>query len=85
MKSTNVYKAKISAQGQVTIPSEVRQKIGASKGSYIRFVVTDTNELAITSKLPIEKYFGKTNVLNGEEPVVAMRELRDHSARRLAP
>ena len=57
MENTQIYTVKISAQGQVTIPSSVRQKIGVKKGEYIRFYVAD-GELALTSKLPIEKYFG---------------------------
>ena len=82
MKSPYMYTAKISAQGQITVPSEVRKKIGAEKGQYVRFYL-DGDALALASTTPIEKYFGKVNILGGEDPVEFIRKLRDDSARRV--
>ena len=77
MKTTQIYKAKISAQGQITIPSEVRAKLGVEKGSYIRFYIDKNSNIAITTKLTVEKYFGKVDVLGEKDPEVVAREYRE--------
>jgi AbrB family looped-hinge helix DNA binding protein len=77
-----IYRAKISAQGQVTIPSAVRAQIGAEKGTYIRFYIDKNDSIAVTTEHPIDKYLGKLDILGGKDATRYIREMRDKSAER---
>ena len=74
------YAVKISAQGQVTLPAELRRKIKVQEGSYIVLsLAKDKKTLNINEKPPITKYFGALQnawTVDGDA-AQTVRKLRD--------
>ena len=51
--------AKISSKGQITIPLEVRRKLGLQPGDRIHFVLEKSGEVLLKArKRPLEDLFG---------------------------
>lgn len=74
-------RAKITSKGQVTIPQEVRRRLGLRKGDRIEFVVEDGVTIlrpARDGENPFEAYAGALGAFETREEVDAwLRELRD--------
>lgn len=74
------YTLRLSPQGQLTLPRELRNQLHLKPGSRIAVVVADDGSLRISSKLPIEKHFGTMpNVwtAKGQDAAKYTRELRN--------
>ncbi len=56
--NNSTYTLKISPQGQLTLPRDLRERLHVQTGSRIAVVVTDDGSLHISSDLPIAKHFG---------------------------
>lgn len=75
-----MYKIKITSKGQVTIPKEVREKMGIKSGDYIE--VRETKEgymiRKAVDKEKIEKYVGISNKEENSDKIV--KELRGNDS-----
>ena len=73
------YTLKVSPQEQLTLPRYLREQLHMHSGSRIAVVGTD-GYLQVSSKLPIEKYFGTMPNLwtaDGQDAAEYARELRN--------
>ena len=74
-------RATITSKGQVTIPKDVRQRLGLRKGDQIEFVVEDGVTFvrrARDEENPFEAYAGALGAFETKEEVHAwLRTLRD--------
>jgi AbrB family looped-hinge helix DNA binding protein len=74
------YTLKISPQGQLTLPKELREKLHVQAGSRISVTVADDGNLRISRDLSISKHFGKLAGAwtdSGQDAAVYVRDLRD--------
>ena len=72
--------AKVTSKGQVTIPKEIREKLGVHPGEDVGFDERD-NLLVISkviTKSPFDKWVGKLKHLQGQRSDDLVRETRGH-------
>lgn len=72
--------AKITSKGQVTIPKEIREKLGVHPGDDVGFEEKD-NLLIISkvvTKSPFDKWVGKLKHLEGRRSDDLVRKARGH-------
>ena len=72
--------AKVTSKGQVTIPKEIREKLGVHPGEDVGFEERD-NLLVISkvvTKSPFDKWVGKLKHLEGQRSDDLAREARGH-------
>jgi AbrB family looped-hinge helix DNA binding protein len=72
--------AKVTSKGQVTIPKEIREKLGVHPGEDVGFEERD-NLLIISkvvTKSPFDKWVGKLKHLEGQRSDDLVREARGH-------
>ena len=72
--------AKVTSKGQVTIPKEIREKLGVHPGEEVGFEERD-NLLVISkvvTKSPFDKWVGKLKRLEGQRSDDLVREARGH-------
>ena len=72
--------AKVTSKGQVTIPKEVRERLGVHPGENVGFEERD-NLLVISkvvTKSPFDKWVGKLKHLKGQRSDDLVREARGH-------
>lgn len=72
--------AKVTSKGQVTIPKEIREKLGVHPGEDVGFEERD-NLLVISkvvTKSPFDKWVGKLKNLEGQRSDDLVREARGH-------
>ena len=55
--------AKVTSQGQVTIPAEVRRRLDLEKGSLIAFVIDETGVRIEPARFTLESVFGSVPAL----------------------
>jgi len=72
--------AKVTSKGQVTIPKQVREKLGVHPGEEVGF---EENEgvifiKKIVTKSPFDKWVGKLKHLKGQRSDDLVRESRGH-------
>ncbi len=70
--------AKITSKGQVTIPQEVRERLGLQPGDEIEFV-EEAGAFRVVkrvSRSPFETYRGYLNHLAGKDPDALIEEMR---------
>ena len=71
----------ISSKGQITVPVEVRRRLGLKQGDRVEFVYEDGRTVlrpARTEKNPFTAYLGAFPAFSSREEIVAYyRELRD--------
>ena len=76
--------AKITSKGQVTIPKEIREKLGVHPGEDIGF--EEMNNLLVISKVvtksPFDKWVGRLKHLRGKRSDDLVKEARGHDNRR---
>lgn len=76
----------VSSKGQVTIPQEVRQRLGLQQGDKVEFVIENGVTIlrpARSSENPFVAYAGALGSFNGVEAVNAwVRDARDDDATR---
>ncbi len=70
--------AKVTSKGQVTIPKEIRERLGIRPGDELEFVeVKGTYQLRKhVSLAALEKYRGYLKDLAGKDPDELVREMR---------
>ena len=72
--------AKVTSKGQVTIPKEIREKLGVHPGEDVGFEEKDG--LLVVSKVvtrsPFDKWVGKLMHLEGQRSDDLVREARGH-------
>ena len=72
--------AKVTSKGQVTIPKEVRERLGVHPGEAVGF--EEKEGLLIVSKVitksPFDKWVGKLKHLEGQRSDDLVREDRGH-------
>jgi AbrB family looped-hinge helix DNA binding protein len=72
--------AKVTSKGQVTIPKEIREKLGVHPGEEVGFEERD-NLLVISkvvTKSPFDKWVGRLKHLKGQRSDDLLREARGH-------
>ncbi len=72
--------ARVTSKGQVTIPKEVRERLGVHPGEDIGFEERD-NMLVISkvvTKSPFDKWVGRLKHLKGQRSDDLVREARGH-------
>jgi AbrB family looped-hinge helix DNA binding protein len=72
--------AKVTSKGQVTIPKEIREKLGVHPGENVGFEERD-NLLVISkvvTKSPFDKWVGRLKHLEGQRSDDLVREVRGH-------
>ncbi len=72
--------AKVTSKGQVTIPKEIRERLGVHPGEDVGFEERDN--LLVISKVvtnsPFDKWVGKLKHLKGQRSDDLVREARGH-------
>ena len=72
--------AKVTSKGQVTIPKEIREKLGVHPGEDVGFEERDN--LLVISKVvtrsPFDKWVGKLKHLEGQRSDDLVKEARGH-------
>ena len=71
-------KTRITSKGQVTIPKEVRQRLGLRLGVELEFIEED-GVFRLRKRLPpdaLKKYRGHLENLVGQDPDELVREMR---------
>ena len=74
-------KSKISSKGQITLPIEIRQRLGVKEGDSVKFVVDKDGRTIV---LPVreegnefEKWLGVAKAPPGFDSVAWVRDMRD--------
>lgn len=72
--------AKVTSKGQVTIPKEVRERLGVHPGENLGF--EERGDLLVVSKVvtksPFDKWMGRLKHLKGQRSDDLVREARGH-------
>lgn len=78
--NNSTYTLKISPQGQLTLPRDLRDQLHVQPGSRIAVTVSSGGTLQISSELPIAKHFGSMAgawTAKGQDAADYTRELRN--------
>lgn len=74
----------ISSKGQITVPLEIRRRLGLKEGDRVEFVVEDERTIirpARAPENPFEKYAGALPAFHSKAEIDAwVRSLRDEDA-----
>ena len=72
--------ARVTSKGQVTIPKEVRQRLGVHAGEDIGFEEKEGNFVVrkVVTTSPFDKWAGKLKHLKGKRSEDLVREARGH-------
>ncbi len=75
---TSTYTAKLSSQGQITLPKAARDRLRVQPGNFISIKVVAKDALEISDELPIESAFGSlgTSLTGGQDAAAYTRTLR---------
>jgi antitoxin PrlF len=78
------YFSSISSKGQVTVPQEIRNRLGLSTGDRVEFAIEGERTVIRPSRPaanPFEKYAGILGTFPGGKPEINawLRDLRDDS------
>lgn len=73
----------ISSKGQITVPAEIRQRLGLKTGDHVEFVVEDDMTVirpARQASNPFEKFVGSLPAFESKAEINRwIRELREES------
>ena len=76
------YTSVLSTKGQITVPQEVRVRLGLKEGDRVEFVTEGEKTIirpARTSKNPFDAYVGALGGFKNKEEINAwLRDLRGH-------
>jgi AbrB family looped-hinge helix DNA binding protein len=78
--NNSTYSLKISPQGQLTLPRDLREKLHVKPGSRIAVSVARDGSLQLSDKLPITKHFGTLPgvwTTDGQDAAEYTRDLRN--------
>jgi antitoxin PrlF len=80
------YSSTISSKGQVTVPQEIRQRIGVSAGDRVEFVIEDGKTLIRPyrdAKNPFGRYRGALKAFGNRKEITSwISEMRDEGNNR---
>jgi antitoxin PrlF len=82
--------ATVTSQGQVTIPAEVRRKLGLSKRAKVTFLISDDRVELLAPRFTLESVFGSVEPLPNQsadfdrEIEEAMEDHADEVVRKMA-
>jgi len=82
------YTLKVSPQGQLTLPRNLRERLRVQPGSRITVSVTKDGSLRLSGKLPITKHFGTLPgawTAKGQDAAEYTRKLRNSMQPKLRP
>jgi len=74
-----MYRAKVTSKGQITVPKEIRDKLGIRQGDELVFRETAAGYL-IEKKVPespFDKHIGSLSHLEGSDPDTLVKEMRE--------
>ncbi len=74
------YTAKISPQGQITLPVSLRKQLNLETSQYVMLYIDSENKIKVSGELPIEKHFGTLKnawTKPGQDAAEYARKLRD--------
>jgi len=75
------YSSSISSKGQVTVPQQIRNRLGLTAGDRVEFVIEGERTVIRPARQianPFNKYKGALGAFRGKKAVNAwIRELRD--------
>jgi bifunctional DNA-binding transcriptional regulator/antitoxin component of YhaV-PrlF toxin-antitoxin module len=80
--STTQYAAKISSQGQITLPRAMRDQLAVVPGNFVTIRLVGRRELEVSDELPISQAFGSlggsqgNSITGGQDAVAYTRQLR---------
>jgi len=76
--------ARVTSKGQVTIPKEVRERLGVHPGENVGFEEKDGQLVVskVVTKSPFDKWVGKLKHLKGQRSDDLVKEARGHDNRR---
>jgi antitoxin PrlF len=78
----NVYASRVTSKGQITVPQEIRQRLGLREGDRIEFVAEDRRTIVRRAQVkenPFEEYVGALGGFpKGRRQINAwVRDMRD--------
>ncbi len=78
MHENTTFPVKVSSQGQITLPSQLRKQLDVQKGSTRLYISLYKNTLSVTNQPPINQYYGVLKP-GADQPSVTERlaELKD--------
>jgi AbrB family looped-hinge helix DNA binding protein len=81
---TKSYPVKISSQGQITLPKELRQKLGAIKGQTVYIGMKNQSSLQVDATPPIAKFRGALAPAPGQPSAAdIVQEIREKQREKL--
>ena len=81
MANETEYDTKLSAEGRVVIPAEVRRVLGVGPGGQVIFVVDGQKVHVVTPRLLIEQVWANNEGGDGGDSAADVRALRDQDSR----
>lgn len=81
MANGTEYDTKLSAEGRVVIPAEVRRVLGVDPGGQVIFVVDGQKVRVVTPRLLIEQVWANNEGGDGGDSAADVRALRDEDSR----
>jgi antitoxin PrlF len=77
----NTYASRLTSKGQITVPIEIRKRLGLRQGDQIEFVAEDSRTIvrrAAPKENPFEKYIGALPVFKSRKEINDwISEMRD--------
>ena len=77
----NTYASRVTSKGQITVPIEIRRRLGLRKGDQVEFVVEErrtTVRRGTPKHNPFDKYIGAFPAFKSRKEINAwIREMRD--------
>jgi len=74
----------VTSKGQITIPREVRRRLGLNQGDRVEFVIEGERTVIRRERQeanPFERYIGARGALRGKEEINAwVRDMRDEES-----
>jgi len=52
-KCEKMYVARVTRKGQVTIPKEIREKLGIKEGDYVAFIIEDNKVILKKAQITV--------------------------------
>jgi antitoxin PrlF len=76
-----IYASRVTSKGQITVPREIRRRLGLQKGDEMEFVPEEERTVvrrAAPKSDPLEKYVGALPAFKSRKEINAwIREMRD--------
>lgn len=80
MAITNVFDTKISPEGRVVIPAEVRRALSAKPGDRVRFLLDESGVRLVSAQLLADNLWANNRGDGSDDSALDMRTFRDNDA-----